>query len=277
MQLIQPLFHCPVPETMDDYAERFGGMGRLYGSAAMQQLRTAHVCVVGVGGVGSWIVEALARSGVGALTLFDLDDVCITNINRQLPALSPTIGKPKVSVLAERVAQINPSCQVQQRLEFVTESQVSQQLDGGFDFIVDAVDRMSTKAAIIHAARSLGTAVLTCGSAGGRRDPTQVRVTDLGLAGHDLLLQQARRKLRRDYGWPKSTDGRALSLDVPCVYTTEPPVFPWADGSCSLQQEPGTESGLRLDCSAGFGAATYVTGAFAFAAAAEVVRRITSR
>jgi tRNA threonylcarbamoyladenosine dehydratase len=259
---------------MDDYTQRFGGMARLYGTAGLRRLREAHVCVIGVGGVGSWIVEALARSGIGKLTLMDLDDVCVTNINRQLPALTNTVGRPKVTVLAERTALINPDCQLQQKHQFVTEQQAQSQLDGGYSFVVDAVDRMSVKAGIIHACRQLGQPVITCGSAGGRMDPTQIRVTDLGLAGHDLLLQQARRKLRRDYGWPKSDTGRALPMDVPCVLTTEPPVFPWADGSCSLQQEPGADSGLRLDCSAGFGAATFLTGAFGFAAAAEVVRRL---
>jgi tRNA threonylcarbamoyladenosine dehydratase len=262
---------------MDLYEQRFGGIARLYGTAGLQQLRAAHVCIIGVGGVGSWIVEALARSGVGILTLVDMDDVCITNTNRQLPALNHTVGRPKVEVLAERVAQIHPECSIHARAEFITESRAQQQLDHGFSYIIDAVDRMSVKAAIIHAAQQLHTPVLTCGSAGGRRDATQIRITDLGLAGQDPLLQQTRRKLRRDYSWPKSADGKALPMDVACVFTTEQPVFPWADGSCSTSPEPGAETGLRLDCSAGFGAATHVTGAFAFAAAGEALRALTAK
>jgi tRNA threonylcarbamoyladenosine dehydratase len=259
----------------EDHSQRFGGIGRLYGTAGLARLQQAHVCIIGVGGVGSWIVEALARSGVTTLTLMDLDDICVTNTNRQLPALAHTVGQPKVSVLAQRVREISPQAVVHQRLEFLSETKAQAQLDHGYSYVVDAVDRMSVKAAIIHACNQLKTPVLTCGSAGGRRDPTQIRITDLGLAGHDPLLQQTRRKLRKDHNWPKATDGKALPMNVPCVYSTEAPTFPWADGSCSTQPEPGQEPGLRLDCSAGFGAATFVTGAFGFAAAAEVVRQIT--
>jgi tRNA A37 threonylcarbamoyladenosine dehydratase len=260
--------------SMDDWAQRFGGIGRLYGAAGLARLQSAHVCVVGVGGVGSWIIEALARCGVGQLSMMDLDDICITNMNRQLPALTHTVGQPKVRVLTERVREICPTTVVHQRLEFLSEAKARQQLDHAYSYVVDAVDRMSVKAAIIQACAELKVPVLTCGSAGGRRDPTQIRVTDLGLAGHDPLLQQTRRKLRKDHGWPRATDGKALRMAIPCVYSTESPIYPWADGSCSLQPEPGQEVGLRLDCSAGFGAATFVTGAFGFAAAAEVVRQI---
>lgn len=258
----------------EDYLARFGGIGRLYGSAALPKLAAAHVCVIGVGGVGSWVVEALARSGIGRLTIIDLDDVCVTNVNRQLPALTGTIGHPKVAVLAERMLAINPACEVSAITEFVTETTAERLLSGRFDFVVDAVDRMSIKALIIGTCRRNGMPVLTVGSAGGRRDPTQIKATDLGHAGRDLLLQQTRRKLRRDFGFPKSIDGDAVAMEVPCVFSTELPVFPWADGSCSQTSEPGTDASLRLDCASGFGAATFVTGAFAFVAAAEVVRRI---
>lgn len=255
-----------------DYQQRFGGIARLYGVRGLEAFHDAHVCVIGVGGVGSWIVEALGRSGIGALTLIDLDDVCITNTNRQLPALNGMFGRPKVEVLAERLASINPECRVTCIPEFVSESNAARLVEGPFHLIVDAVDRMSIKSAIIAEARRKDVVVITCGSAGGRRDPTRIKVTDLGLAGNDLLLQQVRRKLRRDHGWPKSDDGRAVSMDVPCVFSTEKPVFPLADGSCSTAPPADLEAGVRLDCAEGFGAATHVTGAFAFAAAGEVLR-----
>jgi tRNA A37 threonylcarbamoyladenosine dehydratase len=259
-----------------DYLQRFSGIARLYGKDGLQRLHDAHVCVIGVGGVGSWIVEALARSGVGSLTLIDLDDVCITNVNRQLPALDGTIGRSKVHVLAERVGLINPACRVQQVLEFVSESNAERLLDGGFSLVIDAVDRMSIKAAIIATCTAKGLPVVTVGSAGGRRDPTQIKSADLGLSGNDPLLQQVRRKLRIDHGFAKSDNGKALLMGVPCVFSNEKPVFPHSDGSCSLEPEAGAETGLRLDCSAGFGAATHVTGAFAFAAAAEAMRLLTT-
>jgi tRNA threonylcarbamoyladenosine dehydratase len=255
----------------DDYLQRFGGMVRLYGRAAVEVFAASHVAVVGVGGVGSWVVEALARSGIGALTLIDMDDVCITNTNRQLPALDGNVGRGKVEVLAERVRLINPACVVTQRVEFLTPSNAERLILPGLSYVVDAVDRMSIKTAIIVQAGAVGVPVLTIGSAGGRRDAGLIVTVDLGFSGIDLLLQQVRRKLRRDHGFPKSTDGRAVAMGLRCVYSKEAAVYPWADGSCRLEEEPGAESGLRLDCAAGFGAATHVTGAFAFAAVGAVL------
>lgn len=254
-----------------DHLDRFGGLSRLYGRAALPRLAAAHVAIVGVGGVGSWIVEALARSGVGALTLVDLDDVCITNINRQLPALDGQVGRPKVAVLAERVRLINPACRVEAVAEFFTAASSARLLAPRFDFLVDAVDRMSHKALLIAGARDHGIPVLTVGAAGGRRDPTQIRSGDIGEAG-DELLRQVRRKLRRDHGFPAGV-ARAISrLGVAAVWSEEKPVFPWSDGTCAAEAEPG--SPLKLDCESGFGSAVFVTGAFGFAAAAVVVRRI---
>jgi tRNA A37 threonylcarbamoyladenosine dehydratase len=250
---------------------RFSSLGRLLGVPAIARLARAHVAIVGVGGVGSWTVEALARSGVGALTLIDMDDVCVTNVNRQLPALTATVGRPKISVLAERVAQINPDCAVREVCEFLTESNARRLLDHGFDFVIDATDRMSVKAAILGTARELGAPVLTVGSAGGRVDATQVRCVDLGQAGGDELIRQVRRKLRREYGWSR---GEGQTYDVPTIVTTEPPQFPWSDGRVCAEPEPG--SNLRMDCATGFGAACFVTGTFGFLAAGEVVRRLAA-
>ncbi len=260
---------------MDEtYQARFGGIGRLYGARALEKLSRVHVAVVGVGGVGSWVVEALARSGVGALTMIDMDDVCVTNTNRQLPALNNTIGLPKVDVLRERVLAINPECDVKALPEFLTEVTAARLLEPRYDFVIDAVDRMSIKALIIGECCRRKTPVMTIGAAGGRRDPTLIRVTDLGFSGNDLLLQQVRRKLRRDAGFPKSDDGKAIAMGVPCVFSTEKPFYPQRDGTCSTQEPLDAEKSLRLDCAAGFGAATFVTGAFGFAAAAEAVRRL---
>ena len=276
--LLEPLsFPAKEASIMNEsYQQRYGGIGRLYGIAAMEKLSRSHVAVVGVGGVGSWTVEALVRSGVGKLTLIDMDDVCITNTNRQLPALAGTIGRPKVEVLRERALAIDPACDVSSIVEFLTPSNASRLLDGGFDFVVDAVDRMSIKALIIAGSRDLGLPVITSGSAGGRRDPTCLRATDLGLAGVDPLLRQVRRKLRRDHGFPLSRDGTALPMGIPCVFSPEKPVYPNADGTCSVQPDEEIERGLRLDCQDGFGAATFVTGVFGFALAAEVVSRLVN-
>jgi tRNA threonylcarbamoyladenosine dehydratase len=255
----------------DDYDQRFGGVARLVGRAGLDRLRAAHVAVVGVGGVGSWVVEGLARSGVGALTLVDLDDVCLTNVNRQLPALDGAIGRPKVEALAERVRLINPACCVTAVAEFFTEASATRLLAPAFDAVVDAVDRMSIKALLIAESLERGRPVWTMGAAGGRRDPMRIRTGDIGEAG-DELLRQVRKKLRRDHGFSVGAHRGVTRMGVRAVWSEERPVFPWADGTCAAQAEPG--SNLKLDCESGFGTAVFVTGAFGFAAAADVVRQL---
>jgi tRNA A37 threonylcarbamoyladenosine dehydratase len=252
------------------YQDRFGGMGRLYGRDALERLAQAHVAVIGVGGVGSWTVEALARSGVGHLTLIDMDDVCITNTNRQLPAIDGEMGRPKVMVLEERVRRINPGVQVTAVPEFFLEGTADRLLEPGYDWVVDAVDRMSIKALIIDKAVARGCRVLTIGGAGGRRDPTQIRRADLGRTGGDVLLKQVRKQLRRTHGWAR---GAGNNYGVPAVFSAEPQVFPQADGTVCEVPEEGEN--LRMDCASGYGAASFVTGAFGFTAAAEIVQRIS--
>ncbi|HEX2099811.1 MAG TPA: ThiF family adenylyltransferase, partial [Candidatus Synoicihabitans sp.] len=158
----------------DDYLNRFGGLARLYGRDALHRLHAAHVAVVGVGGVGSWSVEALARSGVGSLTLIDLDDVCVTNVNRQLPAISDNIGRPKVDALAERVRQINPACRVAACAEFFTASTAERLLASNYAVVIDAIDGTTAKATVIAACVSHGRRCVTVGGAGGKRDATQL-------------------------------------------------------------------------------------------------------
>lgn len=248
---------------------RFGGIDRLYGRGAMEKLHAASVTVIGIGGVGSWTAEALARSGVGALTLIDMDDVCITNTNRQLPALEGKIGHPKAAVLAERIRAINPDCNVLPVLEFFTEATCEKLLEPRCDFVIDCTDRMSIKALIIAKGTVRGLHVLTVGGSGGRRDATLVRAGDLAQTSGDMLLKLVRRKLRNDYGWAK---GNGNFYDVPAVFSAEPQVHPWTDGQVCETPEPGAN--LRMDCASGFGAACFVTGTFGFVAAGEVVKRL---
>jgi tRNA A37 threonylcarbamoyladenosine dehydratase len=256
-------------ELGNDYVRRFGGVGRLFGRAGLERLSRAHVCVVGVGGVGSWTVEALARSGIGAIAMIDLDDVCVTNTNRQLPAVEGQIGRAKVEALAERVAAINPECRVTAIQQFFTATSAARLLEERYDFVVDAIDKLSNKCLLIASCRDRGLPVVTVGGAGGKRDGCAVRVADLAKSEQDELLRQVRKKLRRDYGF--SRDIRE-DFGVPCVFSPEKPVYPWADGTACATPEPGSE--LTLDCASGFGTATFTTGAFGLAAAGEVVRRI---
>ena len=255
-----------------DHLERFGGIERLYGAGALERLARAHVCVVGLGGVGSWAVEALARSGLGALTLVDLDDVCVTNINRQLPALEDTIGRPKAEVLAERVRAIHPGCRVTVRLEFFTESSADALLASErWDYVIDAIDALKNKALLIARCRSAGLRVITCGGAGGRRDATGVRVEDLAFTHRDPLLRYVRKKLRTRHGFPRDVE---QPFGVRAVYTQEMPLYPQSDGSVCETAEPGADTGIN--CASGLGAATFVTGAFGFAAAGVVINALAS-
>lgn len=247
-----------------EFERRFGGLGRLYGQAALERLRTAHVAVVGVGGVGSWTVEALARSGVGQLTLVDMDDVCISNTNRQLPAMDGNVGRLKVEVLAERVRLINPLCKVRAEPVFFTRSSASGLLDGGFDAVVDGIDAVDNKCRLIAECRTRDLPLVVCGGVGGRIDPCGIRHADLGKSRGDPLLAKVRKMLRREYSFPNSG---AYGIDS--VYTEEQPRYPWADGTVCEQKEPG--SGTRLNCEEGFGTACYVSGAMGFAAAARAV------
>ena len=255
---------------MNDYQQRFSGIARLYGNDGALAIREAHVCVVGVGGVGSWSVEALARTGIGALTLVDLDEVCVSNVNRQLPALTAEVGKPKVQVLKERVHGINPECRVTTIEEFFTPTNCEEILSTNFDCVLDAIDDVGNKVLLLAEGSRRNLPVVTVGGAGGRRDPTAIRISDLAFTSHDRLLQRVRKILRTEHNFNPQTP-----FGIPCVYSVEPPVFPQPDGTVCATRGEATE--LRMNCNSGYGSATFVTGAFGFAAAAEVVRLLTAK
>lgn len=250
---------------MDGFQRRFGGVGRLVSAAGLERLRRAHVCVIGLGGVGSWAVEALARSGVGELTLVDLDDVCISNVNRQLHAVQGELGKPKVEAMKRRVGAIHPECKVNDRQSFFLKSNVDDILGQGFGYVVDAIDSPSLKALLIAECRKRNIPVITTGGAGGRTDPTQLRLTDLAYTSGDRLLRYVRSILRKNYGFPRGD----RPFGVECVYSAEKVVYP-ADTRAACESRVASPD-LRLDCETGFGTACFVTGAFGFAAASRVV------
>ena len=252
-----------------DYDQRFSGIARLYGSEGAARLRSAHVALVGVGGVGSWSVEALARSGVGALTLIDLDEVCVSNVNRQLPALTSEIGQPKVHVLRERILGINPECRVNAIEEFFTSANAAELLIDPYTAVLDAIDDVGNKTLLLAECVARKLPVVTVGGAGGRRDPTAIRIADLAFTTHDRLLQRVRKILRTDYKLPENPK---TPFGIPCVYSIEPPVFPQSDGTICATRGGATK--LRMNCNSGYGSATHVTGAFGFAAAAKIIEII---
>jgi tRNA A37 threonylcarbamoyladenosine dehydratase len=246
-----------------DLERRFGGIARLYGADALARFAGAHVCVIGVGGVGSWAVEALARSAVGTLTLIDLDNVCESNVNRQLPALDPFFGMAKVTALAERVRAINPVCQVREIEDFVTEDNLDEMLGQKYDFIIDAIDDLRVKTAISAWCLRHRQPFIVSGGAGGQMDPTRIQTADLADARYDPLLSKLRYNLRRHHALPR--EGR---MRVPCVFSTEQLVYPTT--ACS-SDDRGPQG---LSC-AGFGASMVVTASFGLICAAEALKSLS--
>jgi len=241
---------------------RFAGIERLYGAGSVVRLAAARVAVVGVGGVGSWAAEALARSGIGSLTMIDADEVCVSNANRQLHTLTNTFGKAKVAVMAERLHGINPGLYIDPVERFLTPATLTELLDRGFDLVLDACDAFRVKVEMTAWCRRRKLPLIVSGSAGGRTDPTQIRVRDLSRTEHDALLSLMRRKLRQEFHFPSNRD---RYFGVPAVYSLENVRYPQPDGSVCSTRPQGSDS-LKLDCGGGLGAATHVTAAFGFAA-----------
>lgn len=245
----------------EDYQARFGGIARLYGQEALQRFHASHVMVVGVGGVGSWAAESLARSGIGTLSLVDLDDLCLTNVNRQLHALSSSIGRSKVGVLADRFQEINPALRVIPHQRFYTESASPELLSSPQpDLVIDAIDSVRPKCHLLASCRSLSIPVLTSGGAGGRRDPSRIGISDLSESSGDALLRSTRKNLRSHHNFP-SEKGKAGRFGIHAVYSTEQPHYPQCDGSAGPDRPEGLAGSIK--CDAGFGAVTHVTATFA--------------
>ncbi|HET8816829.1 MAG TPA: tRNA cyclic N6-threonylcarbamoyladenosine(37) synthase TcdA [Pseudidiomarina sp.] len=248
---------------------RFGGIERVYGAQALAAFQRQHIAIIGLGGVGSWAVEALARSGVGALTLIDMDDICLTNINRQLPALSSTIGQLKTDVLAARVRDINPECNVRVIDDFLTLDNLGTYLGEPVTAVLDAVDSVMVKAALMAWCKRRKLPLVTCGGAGGQIDPSQIRSSDLAKATQDPLLAKVRSLLRRDYNFSKNPQ---RNFGVTAVYSTEQLRYPTGDGNWS-HAKPGAGS-MRMDCNTGFGASMVVTTTFAMHATALLLKKL---
>lgn len=251
--------------------ERFGGIERLYGKGSLEFFSGLHIGVVGMGGVGSWAVEALARSGIGQLTLVDYDTICPTNINRQLHALDATLGRKKAFELQSRVAQINPGCQCSVIDDYINTKNIRDYLspDRRYDYVIDAIDSISLKAAIIYQCKRNRIPVITTGAAGGLTDPTMIKVKDLSRTYNDPLAAKVRSKLRESFNFPRNTK---RYFGIECVFSSQQQVYPRADGGVG-HQKPGIH-GVNLDCNMGYGSASYVTASFGFVAVARVIYKM---
>ncbi len=255
-----------------EYSARFAGITRLYGNENAKHLQKFHICVIGIGGVGSWVAEALARSGVGKITLIDNDDIALSNINRQIHTLSSTVGQQKVAVMADRLREINPNISCEVIDDFITVKTYEDFLSRGYDYVVDAIDSIKFKALIINHCKRNKIPVITTGGAGGLSDPTKITVADLSKTHHDPLAARVRERLRKEHGFSKNPQRR---FAIECVFSTQQQVYPKPDGSVS-HEKPGIH-GVSLDCHFGYGASSLVTGTFGFFAASRVIHKLLAK
>lgn len=255
------------------YQLRFSGIARLYGFDALLALSQAHFVVVGLGGVGSWTAEALARSGVGQISLIDMDEICVTNINRQLPALTSTVAQLKTEALARRLKDINPEIQLNIIDAFLSKENIRDLIVPEQDMVIDCIDAANIKSGLIAYCSARKIAMVTVGSAGGKSDPRMVTSNDLNRTTSDPMLAKVRQHLFRFYNFSRDK-GRKFRIEA--IYSSEQAVFPKPDGSVCQQKSALTE-GVKLDCTSGFGSATMLTGTMGFVAAERSIQRFLQR
>ena len=248
---------------VDNFEQRFGGIGRLYTPEGLAKLRQSHICVIGIGGVGSWAVEALARSGIGKITMIDMDDICVTNINRQIHALTSTVATLKTEAMKTRIAEINPECQVEIIDDFISPDNLADYLNRGYDYVIDAIDSVKTKAALIAYCKRNKISLITTGGAGGQTDPSQIQITDLSKTIQDPLASKVRSLLRKEYHFSQNPKRK---FGVDCVFSTQSLIFPKMGEGCEIS--------ATMNCANGFGAVTIVTATFAFFAVGRVIDKL---
>ncbi|MCC6715693.1 MAG: tRNA threonylcarbamoyladenosine dehydratase [Gammaproteobacteria bacterium] len=260
--------------TAHDPDRRFGGVRRLFGDAACSAFRRAHVGVIGVGGVGSWAAEALARSAIGRVTLFDMDHIAESNVNRQLHALDGAFGRAKVIAMAERLRAINPECGVTAVEDFVTAENLEDMLERDFDWVIDCADNFRVKAAIIAHCKRRKIRIITVGAAGGLDDPLGVKIADLSRTVQDPLLARTRRQLRARHGFTRNLKRR---FDIPCVCSEAQPAYYAPDGGVT-RRKPSRRgaSSPALGCAGGMGSAMTVTATFGLVAVSHVLKRLAA-
>jgi len=280
-------------KNITDYTERFAGIERLYGKDRASIISKLHICVIGIGGVGSWAVEGLVRSGVGEITLIDHDDIALSNINRQIHTLDTTINQTKVTAMFDRVIQINPNCQCHIIDDFLSENNLNKYIglttdsstvthskalikhefsNKPYDYVIDAIDSVKQKSALIYYCKRNKIPIITTGGAGGLSNPTNIKIIDLSKTYNDPLAAKVRAQLRQHYHFTRNPKSR---FGVECIFSTEQPVYPQADGDVGQEKPP--MKGLSLDCNFGYGSSSCVTSVFGFSAAARVIDKAVAR
>ena len=256
------------------YQNRFGGIQRLYGTKALETFHNSHICVVGVGGVGGWVVEALTRSGIGKITIIDMDDLCITNTNRQVHALNENIGKQKIDVMAARCKAINPDIEIVCIHDFINKKNCFDYLSSDMDYVFDAIDSISDKVALIAHCKRNKYPILTSGGAGGQIDPTQIQVTDLARTIQDPLASKVRSELRHHFNF--STNPKR-KFRVDCVFSTEQLNYPDLNGEICKEKIAVEGDDEKIDYPRKFGVSTMVAGSFAFVGVSFLLKKMLKR
>lgn len=236
----------------------FLGIEQLYGEKGLKKIQRAHFLVVGIGGVGSWVCEALVRSGAINITMVDLDEICVSNINRQIHALTTNVGKSKIDQMKLRLEAINPDIQVSCIYDFFSESTRDIILGQSYDYVFDGIDSLKSKCILIAECKKRDIPVICSGGAGGKVDPTKIEISDLNRTLNDPLLFKVRKKLKQDYAFPRYENKK---FNIPTVYSRE-----------LVRQQPSATD--QQDCNR-FGSVSFVTASFAFAAVSYVLKEIT--
>lgn len=249
----------------DDYYLRFGGIARLYGLKKLEIFLNSHILVVGLGGIGSYAIEALARSGIGNITIVDLDDICITNTNRQIHAINSNLGKSKSTATKNRILEINPQCNVIEINDFFTEKNCTKIFSNQYDFVIDAIDSLQSKCVLANYCHKNQIPIIVTGGAAGKKDLSLIKLEDLGLVCNDSLIFNMRKRLRQEFEFQSGehfTRSKKQFFNIPCVYSDENPVYPTNNGE--ICQTPTDSKKVALDCREGMGSAMHITATFGF-------------
>ena len=253
------------------YERSFSGLNNLYGNDAISIFAQSHICVIGIGGVGSWAAESLARTGIGQITLIDLDNISQSNINRQIHALNDTVGMSKVDAMKTRILSINPNCVVNVIEDFIEPENVDKYISTKMDFVIDCIDSVKSKAAVVHFCKRNKIRLVTTGGAGGKNDPSQIDVCDLNQTYHDPLLSSLRKALKNNH---KITPNKRNRYDVMAIFSKQQSVYLDKETGSVNQKKPKTNTPHGLNCHHGMGSLMAMTSCMGMIASSVVINKL---